>query len=86
MARINGRSVDSVSGAEEAFRHPIDGLHRIEFAADERRGEIVLDATDFAAATRRILEAYGVPGRARTRPPEAALATPECEPADDGAR
>ena len=80
LEEINGRKVDSIADAEEAFRHPVGGFQRLKFYRDDRRGDVVLDATDFAEATARILENYDIPVRIRLRPPSGERATVECDP------
>jgi S1-C subfamily serine protease len=67
LADINGRAVDSIADAEEAFHHPVDGLHRLDFYPDDSRSQVVLEAAGFEEATARILEAYNVPERIRRR-------------------
>jgi S1-C subfamily serine protease len=67
LADINGRPVDSVADAEEAFHHPVDGLHRIDFYPDDDRSQVVLEAAGFEEATTRILAAYNIPERIRKR-------------------
>jgi S1-C subfamily serine protease len=80
VAEINGRSVDSVADADEAFRHPIGGFHRVKFYRDDLRREVVLDAAGFQESTARILENYNVPARIRIRPPGRERVTVECDP------
>jgi len=80
VAEINGRSVDSVADADEAFRHPIGGFHRVKFYRDDLRREVVLDAAGFQESTARILENYNVPARIRVRPPGRERVTVECDP------
>lgn len=80
VAEINGRSVYGVADADEAFRHPVGGFHRVKFYRDDMRGEVVLDAADFADATARILQNYDIPTRIHLRPPDPERATVECDP------
>jgi hypothetical protein len=80
VAEINGRSVDSVADADEAFRHPVGGFHRVKFYRDDLRREVVLDAAGFQESTARILENYNVPARIRIRPPGRERVTVECDP------
>lgn len=67
LAEINGRSVDTIADADEAFRHPVAGFHRLKFYRDDLLGEVVLDAVGFEEATARIQQNYGIPERIRTR-------------------
>jgi hypothetical protein len=80
LAEINGRSVDSIADADEAFRHPIGGFHRLKFYRDDLRREVVLDAAGFEESTARILENYDIPARVRLRPPGRKRVTVECDP------
>jgi hypothetical protein len=80
LAEINGRRVDSVADADEAFRHPVGGFHRLNFYRDDQRTEVVLDAAGFEESTARILENYDIPARIRLRPPGRERATVECDP------
>ena len=80
LAEINGRSVDSIADADEAFRHPIGGFHRLKFYRDDLRREVVLDAAGFEESTARILKIYDIPARVRLRPPGRERVTIECIP------
>jgi hypothetical protein len=80
VTEINGRSVDSVADADEAFRHPVGGFHRVKFYRDDLRSEVVLDAAGFQESTARILENYNIPARIRIRPPGRERVTVECDP------
>ncbi len=80
VEEINGRNVYSVADADEALRHPVGGFHRLKFYRDDRSEEVVLDATEFEAATARILENYDISARVRLRPPGQERAAVECDP------
>jgi hypothetical protein len=80
LEEINGRRVDSVADADQAFRHPVGGFHRLKFYRDDLRREVVLDAAGFEASTARILENYDIPARIRIRPPGRERATVDCDP------
>ncbi len=80
LAEINGRSVDSIADADEAFRHAVGGFHRLKFYRDDLHGEVVLDAAGFEESTARILENYDIPARIRLRPPGRERVTVECDP------
>jgi S1-C subfamily serine protease len=68
VERVNGVRIDSIRGMEEAFRHPVDGFHIIEFMPSYGMSKVILDAETFAAATAAIMEKYQIPVRIRTRP------------------
>jgi len=81
VRRVNGRDVGSIPELAEAFRHPADGVHRIEFRSNSARAQIVLAADELSAATARILEAYNIPEEYRapaSAPPDLG---PVCPPA-----
>ncbi len=80
VTEINGRSVDSIADADEAFRHPVGEFHRVKFYRDDLRREVVLDAAGFQESTARILENYNIPARIRIRPPGRERVTVECDP------
>jgi hypothetical protein len=79
LTEINGRSVDSIADADEAFRHPVDGFHRLKFYQDDLHREVVLDAAGFEESTARILENYDISARARLRPPGRERVTVDCD-------
>ena len=62
---VNGQAVDSVEDLAAAFAEPDGGFHVVRLAPNSERAELVLDATEFEAASQRILEAYGVPAPMR---------------------
>ena len=61
VTAVNGRPIDSIADLVEAFAHPVDGFHTVNFYPNMARMELVLDAGEFEAATRRILQAYNLP-------------------------
>jgi hypothetical protein len=75
---INGRRIDSVAEAAEAFRHPRDGFHTIVLEPNTSRREIVLDAERFESATAEILEAYRVPEAMRLPAADPPAGGPVC--------
>jgi hypothetical protein len=78
VREINGRPVDSVSSAAEAFEHPEGRFHRIVLYPNPERAEIILDAVSFETATNEILEDYSIPMRVRPEEPRPDLG-PDCE-------
>jgi S1-C subfamily serine protease len=86
VSEINGRPVDSIDAAAEAFEHPAGGFHRVRFVPNEQRAELVLDAASFAPESAEILAAYGIPAPLRRDlrlPPDLG---PACPPAPSPAR
>ena len=61
VTAVNGRPIDSIADLVEAFAHPVNGFHTVSFYPNMARTELVLDAREFEAATRRILQAYNLP-------------------------
>lgn len=62
---VNGFPVDSIKKMEEAFHHPQDGFHVIEFMPNYGMNKVVLDAEHFDEATTKIMEKYQIPSRLR---------------------
>jgi hypothetical protein len=68
VRQVNGVQIDSIRELEEAFQHPVDGFHTIEFMPSYGMSKVILDAQTFEAATGTIMEEYQIPARIRTRP------------------
>jgi hypothetical protein len=64
---VNGRPVDSIQKMEEAFQHPQNGFHVIEFMQSFDTSKVILDAKTFDSATASIMEKYQIPSRIRVR-------------------
>ncbi len=62
---VNGRPIDSIRKMEEAFQHPVDGFHIIEFIPSYGINKVILDAAEFESATSAIMEKYQIPQRIR---------------------
>jgi len=75
---INGFEIDSIADVEEAFKQPIDDLHRIIFYANFTIREVILDGATFEEATQAILTAYEVPDRMRLPDSDLPELGPEC--------
>ncbi|MBN2684846.1 MAG: hypothetical protein JXR40_06165 [Pontiellaceae bacterium] len=73
---VNGFPIDSIRQMEEAFQHPQEGFHVIEFMPNYSMEKVILDATQFEAATQSIMEKYQIPERIRLNPEPTATATP----------
>lgn len=65
VERINGRTIGGIPDVVAALAAPLSGFHVFDLARDSTRGQVVLDAATFAAATAEILELYGVPAAVR---------------------
>lgn len=62
---VNERPIDSIAAMEEAFAHPTNGFHIIEFMPSYGPAKVILDAERFEEATRTIMEKYQIPTRLR---------------------
>ncbi|HKL22164.1 MAG TPA: hypothetical protein VJ904_10175 [Tichowtungia sp.] len=62
---VNGRPVSSIQEMEEAFNHPRDGFHIIEFLPSYAVSKVILDAETFEEATADIMRKYEIPQRIR---------------------
>lgn len=62
---VNGYPIDSIKKMEEAFQHPKEGFHVIEFMPSYDRSKVILDAEKFNEATQSIMEKYQIPSRIR---------------------
>ncbi|MBV9462760.1 MAG: hypothetical protein JO317_00895 [Verrucomicrobiae bacterium] len=61
VERINGRHITQIADVLEAFKRPQGEFHVIEFQKNKEIQRLVLDASDCAAATQRVLDLYGIP-------------------------
>jgi hypothetical protein len=62
---VNGYPIDSIKKMEQAFQHPLDGFHVIEFMPCYGMNKVILDAAHFDEATSVIMEKYQIPARIR---------------------
>ena len=67
VMRVNGQPIDSIRKMEEAFQHPKNGFHVIEFLPSYGMEKVILDANQYEAATQSIMEHYQIPARIRLR-------------------
>jgi hypothetical protein len=65
--RINGRSIGKIEDVVDALGSPEAGFHVIDLAPESSRGQVVLDAATFEAATAEIVRDYQVPAIMRLR-------------------
>lgn len=66
---VNGFPISSIQEMEEAFQHPQDGFHIIEFLPSYGISKVILDANNFETATTAIMEKYNIPVRIRISKP-----------------
>ena len=58
--KLNGRRVTRLADLLEAIKHPVEGFHILEFRDGDSMQRMVLDAGETEAATRRVLQRYGI--------------------------
>ncbi|MEW6220645.1 MAG: hypothetical protein AB1634_14105 [Thermodesulfobacteriota bacterium] len=75
---VNGRPVDTIASLAAALAAPEGSYHRIVFAPNPARDELVLDAAAEPAATAAVLAAYNIPERLRLSSPVDAELEPRC--------
>ena len=60
LDEVNGRKIAKLQDLKAALEQPKDGFHQIQFVQSDSLRRIVLSADDIEAATRRVLETYGI--------------------------
>lgn len=64
--KVNGRRISTLAELVEALSKPsADGVHLIEFMPGLARQRLLLDAATLDAATKRVVEHYGIPAATR---------------------
>jgi hypothetical protein len=63
--RVNGKVVATLADLMAALAEPKDGVHRFEFMKGHGLQRLLLDAADLDAATKRVVESYGIPAATR---------------------
>jgi PDZ domain len=63
--RVNGRTVATLAELVAALAEPKDGVNRFEFMKGRGLQRMLLDAADLDAATKRVVEHYGIPAASR---------------------
>ncbi len=58
--KLNGRKVTRLADLLEAMKLPVEGFHILEFRQGDSMQRMVLNAAETEAATRRVLERYGI--------------------------
>ena len=72
LQKVNGRKVSNLTELQEALKHPTDKFHVLDFQAGEAAQRVVLAAAGADnAATRRVLQRYGIQDEAFIAPPAA---------------
>jgi len=57
---MNGQKVRSLKDIVEARKHPNNGFHEIRFEKGESLSRVILEADQLDAATKRVMERYGI--------------------------
>ncbi|HXT40319.1 MAG TPA: hypothetical protein VN887_09875, partial [Candidatus Angelobacter sp.] len=60
LERVNGRKVNYLQDLQQALQKPVNGFHTLEFMKGDTLQRLVLDAATLEAATKRVLERYGI--------------------------
>ena len=64
--KVNGRRISTLAELTEALAKPSEGgVHMIEFMPGLARQRLLLDAATLDAATKRVVERYGIPAATR---------------------
>jgi hypothetical protein len=69
LERVNGQKISSLRDLQSALASSRDGFYMLEFLKGETLQRIVLDAAQLDAATRRVLQRYGIDKTAVILPP-----------------
>jgi hypothetical protein len=59
--KVNGKIISRMPDLVAAFQQPQNGYHHLEFGPGESVRTMILEAASTEAATRRVMEKYGVP-------------------------
>src|SRR5439155_25361646 len=60
LEKVNRQKVNYLSDLQRALKQPLNGFHILEFLKGDTLQHIVLDAATLEAATKRVLEHYGI--------------------------
>ncbi|MBI4661241.1 MAG: hypothetical protein HY735_20655 [Verrucomicrobia bacterium] len=60
LDQVNGQKIAKLQDLKAALQKPINGFHEILFARSDSLRRMVLSADDMPAATRRVLQRYGI--------------------------
>ncbi|MEY4489499.1 MAG: hypothetical protein RIQ79_2007, partial [Verrucomicrobiota bacterium] len=63
--RVNGKVVATLADLMAALAEPKDGVHRFEFMKGRGLQRMLIDAAELDAATKRVVERYGIPAATR---------------------
>ena len=60
VEKVNAQKVNYLSDLQQALKKPVNGFHILEFTKGETLQKIVLEAATLDAATKRVLDRYGI--------------------------
>ncbi|PYM15054.1 MAG: hypothetical protein DME18_05210 [Verrucomicrobia bacterium] len=60
LEKVNGQKVNYLSDLQQALQKPANGFHTLELMKGDTLQRIVLDAATLEAATKRVLDRYGI--------------------------
>src|SRR5437867_9167353 len=60
LEKVNGEKVNYLSDLQRALKKPMNGFHIFQFMKGDTLQRIVLDAATLDAATKRVLDRYGI--------------------------
>jgi len=60
LEKLNGQKINYLSDLQPALKKPMNGFHLFEFMKGDTLQRIVLDAATLDAATKRVLDRYGI--------------------------
>ncbi len=57
---MNGQKIRNLHDIAEARKHPRNGFHEIMFQKGDSLSRLILNASEADAATKRVMERYGI--------------------------
>jgi hypothetical protein len=60
VEKLNGQKINYLSDLQRALKKPVNGFHILEFTKGDGLQRMVLDASTLDAATKRVLDRYGI--------------------------
>jgi S1-C subfamily serine protease len=68
LDKVNGRKINTLLDLREALRKPEGRFHTLEYEQSDSLRRMVVDAEEETAATRRVLQRYGIPQASNISP------------------
>ena len=60
IEKVNGQKINYLADVQQALKKPVNGFHIFQFMKGDTLQRIVLDAATLDAATKRVLDHYGI--------------------------